>query len=227
VIVRYADGTHSYNCYHIPTPLEAGVYPRDQIEAWDFSGIPLNRESMGERGDTNTIQYRSFINLEGEYELIFNDDGHGEAADLVCFKDVDDSTVGLTLVHCKGAHQARISADIRNFYIVCGQAQKCITAKHGGIPRLINDLKKRQALWGKRGTTRFLKGGPKELSFFKEKARKSKIVFEVLLVQPGASLRTISDDILRLLATTELFLKKTTQAHFRVIINAAADRAGT
>ena len=155
MIVRYADGTHSYNCYHIPTPLEAGVYPRDQIEAWDFSGIPLNRESMGERGDTNTIQYRSFINLEGEYELIFNDDGHGEAADLVCFKDVDDSTVGLTLVHCKGAHQARISADIRNFYIVCGQAQKCITAKHGGIPRLINDLKKRQALWGKRAPRDF------------------------------------------------------------------------
>lgn len=27
LIVRYADGTYSYNCYHIPTNLNAGSFP--------------------------------------------------------------------------------------------------------------------------------------------------------------------------------------------------------
>lgn len=219
VIVRYADGTYSYNCYHIPSKLEAGLYPRESLEEWGFNGIPLNKESIGKSGDANTIQYRAFESLKDEFDVIFNDDGSGEAADLVCLSNVDDTTIRLTLVHCKGAHSARISADIRNFYVLCGQAQKCIAAKHAGIPRLANNMRRREALWATQGRTRFLKGGLKELSYFKEKARKSKLEFEVLLVQPGANVQTVSDDILRLIATTELFLKKTTEAIFRVAIN--------
>ena len=40
-------------------------------------------------------------------------------------------------------------------------------------------------------------------------------------MQPGASAATVTVPILQLLATTELFLKKTTDASFRVVINAA------
>jgi hypothetical protein len=70
------------------------------------------------------------------------------------------------------------------------------------------------------GNTRFLKGGQRELSYFKEKARKSRVEFEVVLVQPGANADSLTVPILQLLATTELFLKKTTNASFRVIVNA-------
>jgi superfamily II DNA or RNA helicase len=222
VIVRYADGTHSYNCYHIPTKLDAGVYPKDQLEAWDFKGIPLNNESIGKAGDAATIQYRTFEQLRDEYDLIFNDDGKAEAGDLVCLKDVDESTIKLTLVHCKGAIGARVSGSIENFYFLCGQAQKCITKKHKGVERLAKDLKRREAQWTASGATRFLKGGQRELSYFKEKSRKSKIEFEVVLVQPGASADSVTVPILQLLATTELFLKKTTDADFRVVLNAAS-----
>ncbi|UVO30396.1 DEAD/DEAH box helicase [Bradyrhizobium arachidis] len=221
VIIRYADGTHSYNCYHIPTKLQAGLYPRDQLEVWDFSGIPLNSESMGKTGDTRTIQYRAFERVHDEYSLILNDDGPGEAGDLVCFKDVDENTIKLTLVHCKGAIGARVSGLIENFYVVCGQAQKCISTKHKGIAKLIGVLQRRERLWAVNGSTRFLKGGNREMAYFREKARKSKVEFEVILVQPGANAEIVSDDILRLIATTELFLKKTTEATFRVIVNAA------
>ena len=94
-IVRYVDGTYSYNCYHIPTNLEAGEYPRARIETWDWAGIPLNRESMHKAGDRKTIQYRAFETIRDDYDLIFNDDGSGEAADLVCLKEVDDKTIQL------------------------------------------------------------------------------------------------------------------------------------
>ncbi|MFZ0603438.1 MAG: DEAD/DEAH box helicase, partial [Roseiarcus sp.] len=122
----------------------------------------------------------------------------------------------LCLVHCKGAHGGHVSQDIRNFYIVCGQAQKNITAKHKGLPRLYHDLKRRHDAWVKVGASRFLKGDMKGLAYFKEKARRAKLQFEVVLVQPGASVSTVTDDSLRLLATTELYLMKTTQAAFRV-----------
>lgn len=58
------------------------------------------------------------------------------------------------------------------------------------------------------------------MAYFKEKARRAKIEFEMILVQPGGSVTTITDDALRLLATTELYLFKTTQAKLRVAISA-------
>ena len=219
LIVRYADGTYSYNCYHIAAPLQNGLFARDRLEAWDWAGIPLNKESMHKARDQNTIQYRSYLKLRDEYDVIFNDDGSGEAADLICLKDGDDGSIRLCLVHCKGAYGGQVSQDIRNFYVVCGQAQKNITAKHKGLPKLYIDLKRRHESWQKTGADRFLKGDIKALSYFKDKARKAIVKFEVILVQPGASVRTVTDDALRLLATTELFLKKTTEAVVRVIVS--------
>lgn len=218
-IVRYADGTYSYNCYHIPTSLKAGLYSRERLESWDWDGIPLNKEAMHKAGDQVTIQYRTFKRLQDEYDIIFNDDGCGEAADLICLKDLDENTIRLCLVHCKGAYEGRISKDIRNFYTVCGQAQKSITAKHMGLPTLYHDLKRRQETWAREGKTRFLKGDMKRLSYFKEKSRRTKLEFEIILVQPGASVSTITEDALRILATTELYLTKTTQGKFRVILS--------
>jgi hypothetical protein len=59
----------------------------------------------------------------------------------------------------------------------------------------------------------------KKLAYFKEKSRRSTLDFEMILVQPGASITTVTDDALRLLATTELYLVKTTQAKVRVILS--------
>jgi hypothetical protein len=60
----------------------------------------------------------------------------------------------------------------------------------------------------------------KKLAYFKDKARRAKMDFEVILVQPGASISSVTDDALRLVATTELYLVKTTQAKFRIILSA-------
>lgn len=220
LIVRYADGTYSYNCYHIPVKLNPGLYDRSKLEVWDWTDIPLNKESMHKQADQKTIQYRTFLNLKDGFDVIFNDDGHGEAADLVCLKDVNEDTIQLCLVHIKGAYGGKVSQDIRNFYVVCGQAQKSIPAKHAGLPTLYHDLKRREATWTQGGKTRFLKGNMKDLAYFKDKSRRVHLNFEMVLVQPGASATKITDDALRLLGTTELYLAKTTHARFRVITSA-------
>jgi hypothetical protein len=218
-IIRYVDGTYSYNCYHVPAKLAAGLYDRAKLESWDWSGVPLNKESIRKCGDKATIQYRTFEHLEPEYDLVFNDDGCGEAADLICIKDADNGSIQLCFVHCKGAHGGHISQDIRNFYTVCGQAQKSIVAKHAGLPSLYHDLRRRQENWIQDGASRFLKGDMKKLAYFKERARRCKVTFETVLVQPGASIKTITDAALRLLATTEMYLLKTTEARFRVVLS--------
>jgi len=218
-VIIYADGTHSYNCYHIPFNLSAGSFSKDRLDVWDWSDIPLNQESMGKSIKTDTIQYRVYEEIKDEYDLIFNDDGPGEAADLVALKDVGNDTIKLCLVHCKNAKYGRVSNSIENFYTVCGQAQKSISVKHAGIQALYYDLRRREESWAKDGASRFLKGNMKILSYFKERSRKSKLTFEVMIVQPGGSATTVSDDILKLLATTELFLNKTTQANFRVVVS--------
>lgn len=219
-LVRYADGTYSYNCYHIPVALNAGSFDRDRLEYWDWAEIPLNQESMHKAGNQDSIQYRTFTQIADEYDIVFNDDGSGEAADLVCLKDVDDTTIRLCLIHCKGAHGGVVSRDIRNFYTVCGQAQKSVTVKHAGMNALYHDLKRRQDIWMREGASRFLKGDPKQLVYFKDKARRARLEFEMILVQPGASIATVTDDALKLLGTTELYLKKTSEANLRVILSA-------
>jgi hypothetical protein len=220
LIVRYADGTHSYNCYHIPINLDAGIFPVARLESWQWRGIPLNQESMGKTRKQDTIQYRAYEQLKDEYELVFNDDGSGEAADLVAIKDVGETTIRLCLVHCKNAHGAKISQDIRNFYFLCGQAQKSVAIKHRGLSRLYQDLKRRHEIWMTQGGhSRFLKGDIKKLAYFRDKSRRANLEFEVIVVQPGASVAAMNEDALRLLATTELYLKKTAACGLRVVVS--------
>jgi hypothetical protein len=217
--VRYADGTYSYNCYHIPTNLNAGRFPVARLESWPWKNVPLNKESMGKARATDTIQHHAFQRLKAEFDLVFNDDGSGEAADLVALRDVDEKTIRLCLVHCKNAHEAKVSQDIRNFYVLCGQAQKCVTIKHRGMARLYHDLKRRHEIWAQDGHSRFLKGDIKQLAYFRDKSRRAAVDFEVIIVQPGASAAAINDDALLLLGTTELYLKKTAAADLRVIVS--------
>jgi hypothetical protein len=172
---------------------------------------------MGIEQDHDTIQYRTYENVVDEFDVIINDDGPGEAGDLVCFKDLDGEGVGFCLIHCKNAHEGKVSKDIRNLYTVCGQAQKSIAAKHEGLKNLSSDLRRRHESWVKRGGTRFLKGDLKTLAYLVEKSRKVPTKFEVILVQPGVSRAQITPDMAKLLSTTELFLKRTTEASFRVV----------
>lgn len=55
-----------------------------------------------------------------------------------------------------------------------------------------------QGQWSANGITRFRKGGQRELSYFKARARKSKVEFEDFLVQPGANPDTATVPILAL-----------------------------
>lgn len=217
LLIRYVDGTYSYNKFHIPFDLKADDFPSERLEAVDWNGVDLGQESMGKSNKKDTVQYRSFEVLEAEHDVVFNDDGAGEAADLVGLKDVSEDEIRLTLIHCKYASDGKVSGQIANLYEVCGQAQKSIVVKHEGLPKLATSLRKRHEKWAKQGASRLLKGDLKKLSYFVEKSRKAKLSFGVVIVQPSVSEATYSPAMAKLLANTELFLKRTTEADFRFI----------
>ncbi|MGY4412395.1 hypothetical protein ACVWW4_004131 [Bradyrhizobium sp. LB7.1] len=84
----------------------------------------------------STIQHYAFQRLKADFDLVFNDDGSGEAADLVGLKEVDEKTIRLCLIHCKNAYKGVIFVGHQNFYVRCGQAQKSARVKHHGMLRL-------------------------------------------------------------------------------------------
>lgn len=104
---------------------------------------------MGKSNKQDTVQFRSFELLEAEHDVVFNNDGAGEAADLVGLKEVSEVEIRLTLIHCKYASDGKVSGQIANLYEVCGQAQKSIVVKHEGLPKLATSLRKRREKWAK------------------------------------------------------------------------------
>jgi len=216
IIIRYSDGSFSYGNYHVVTPAPGALYDRNNLQAVQWN-INIRNESQGKDVNTDTIQYAMIQLLLDEYDVVFNDDGSGEAADIVCLKKDGDDTYTLHLVHCKYSNTDTPGADISNLYEVCGQAQKSIKWKHGGLDALIEHIKQREQSWQKDNHTRFIKGDFSELASLKRFSRFAKQKFKVSVVQPGLSKQKASDDIIQLIGCTENYLVKTSDAELEII----------
>ena len=63
--------------------------------------------------------------------MIVDDDGKGEAADIVAIRLVGDTTapsrIDVEFYHCKYSQEATPGQRIKDLYEVCGQAQKSIS----------------------------------------------------------------------------------------------------
>lgn len=216
VIIQYADGSFSYNAHIVHVSQTIGLYERADIIAFNWQGTNILKESMGYDSDQESIQWRWFSEIQEDYDVIINDDGKGESADLVALKILDDSIV-LTLIHCKYSGSDESGARLKDLYEVCGQAQRCIRWKHLNLGHLYHHIKKREDLWRSRGYSRFLKGSIKDLAALKERSRTSPLKFNVVIVQPGLKVSHINDEGLKLLGSTALYIKKTTLADLAVI----------
>jgi superfamily II DNA or RNA helicase len=215
-IIQYVDGSYSYNSYLIKVTQTIGQFDAEQIDIWNWTGIDITKESMGRDRKINTVQYRTFEMLEDQYDVIFNDDDPGEAADLVGFKVLNDQIV-LCLVHCKYSGGDSPGSRIRDLYEVCGQAQKSIRWKHAGISRLVEHLRKRESLWKEFEYSRFLKGTIRNLINIKRLSRTFQVKFLIYIIQPGLKKSNASAEMLRVLGSTALYLKNTSQGDLSVV----------
>lgn len=177
---------------------------------WDWTGIDITKESIwdGSVEHPNTVQWAAaeWCKREG-FELIFDDDGAGEAADLVCMKEEVDH-IRLALIHCKFSADAKAGARIKDVVEVSSQAIR--SAKWGGRFReLCRHLIKRHDRRAKSGRVLLIQGSLQTIGKFAKAARTKEVRTEILIVQPGVSIAKLSRDQEMVLGAAASYLKET------------------
>jgi superfamily II DNA or RNA helicase len=225
-IVWFADGSSLEGCEFTQLPND-GLQPYDsgRLQALDWSGVDIRAESQGEARLAGTIQHNIIERLQRNpaYEVIFDDDGSNEAADVVAIT-VDRSNptvprIEVELYHLKyaGGEPGRRLEDL---YVVCGQAQRSTSwlANHGRRTELFTHLLSRNDRRVQRGApTRFERGTEELLLQIREMSRRSDVKLRVYLVQPGLSKAQASEGQLMLLAVTERYLSDTYEIPFSIM----------
>ena len=188
-------------------------FPIERFEAWDWTGVDITKESIWKDGNqrTNSIQWKTaqhFIN--NGFEIVFDDDDAGEAADLVCFKNEPDH-IRLVLLHCKFTTAATPGERVKDVVEVSSQAVRSAKWKwkFRDLCKHLNDREK-QTLSSTGGrTTRFLEGQSSDLNKYLKLSRFKEIRPEILIVQPGLSQANITPDQTAVLASAYNYLKET------------------
>jgi superfamily II DNA or RNA helicase len=205
---------------------ERHLFSIDSIETFDWSGINIRRESQGVTRDPNTVQFRTIEILKSkdpDWEIILDDDGSGELADIVFMRRPDLETLEVLFVHCKFSSENMPGARIADLYDVCGQAMKMNRAK--SVPELLTRrLLRREETRQKAGRTGLEKGTHKLFASIVKGAKLRKLVSTVAIVQPGILKASISDDMRALLGATERFLSDTHGMKLRVIGSEASNK---
>lgn len=205
--------------YALPEGEAVEPYPADRIEVWDWSKTNIRAESQGLEKRVDSVQRRviDMLLADGQaYDLIFDDDGAGEIADVVTLR-VTEGLVQVTLYHCKYSSAATPGARVKDLYEVCGQAQKSARWRDRPNRMFIHMLKREKLRLDKGQSTRFEQGTAAFLKKLRASWQDYRYEFDVRIVQPGLSRTAITEEGLHLLASVETYLLETRAMRLRVI----------
>jgi superfamily II DNA or RNA helicase len=219
--IWFADGSLQEGCSLSKIEDNKKPYDVAKITSWDWIGVDFAKESQGvEPKVTDSIQYYCIQKLKGEdYDIIYDDDGSGEIADVIAFKKTANK-IRVELYHLKFAKYTKstkllnledreVSTAIANLYEVCGQAQKSVRWKFKDSKEFYGRLFKRMTkkYKGKEGL-RLETGTDAKLKELMALSRLTlPLEFKVYIVQPAIKISGMDQQKLELLAVTEHFLK--------------------
>lgn len=187
-------------------------YDRADIEVLDWTGVDLKKESQGFAKAQDSVQRRviewlTTPSMQPAYDIVFDDDAAGEAADVVAMRRDGDRLVVL-LVHCKFSQEHKPGARVKDLYEVCGQAQRSV-AWRSDVERLLEHLARREAKRKKAGEpSRFEHGDTTILRRLRNQVNELAAEVTVLVVQPGMSREKASNSQLELLSVTDTYLRE-------------------
>lgn len=219
-IFWFADGSALSGNEYVKLSMSIPNYPQEYIETWDWEGISLSSESQRVAPKiTDSIQYRVIEELKkGGFDIIYDDDGSGEIADVITLK-LHEDRLCVGLYHLKYALGGVVSQRIDNLYEVCGQAQKSVHWKHKEGTEFINHLLRRETK--RRGVDSCSRIELGEKDFLEKLLNIAKqqipMEFEIYIVQPGLSKAEVSSEILTLLGVTENYIKEVAGIDLKVI----------
>lgn len=189
-----------------------------KLQALNWSGTDIKKESQGAIRDPKSIQHKmiQMIRAERDWDIVMDDDGSGEAADIVALAVGEDNTLLIRLVHCKYSSKKTPGSRVADLYELCGQAHKSVHWKRA--PQLIDHLVRRERnRRSKHGRTGFEVGDDAALRALQHPARFLRARLEISIVQPGLSAASVSAQQLELLACAEVYVYETAHAVFNVI----------
>lgn len=221
-IIHFATGDFLVfnELFELPRGDARQSYDPARIVAWEWPGIDLRMEAQGAVRDPRSIQHRVVQRILagefGEFELVFDDDGKGEVADIVALRR-DGRKLLVSLFHLKFSQRPVAGRRIDDLYAVCGQAQKSVHWRED-VRRLLKHLVHREDLRHRSGGhSRIQKGSRALLQQLLNAHRDMSFEFSVVVVQPGLSKAQVQPAQLDLLGATELFLKETYSIPLQVI----------
>ncbi|MFJ6414415.1 DEAD/DEAH box helicase [Terribacillus saccharophilus] len=201
--------------------LKTVIKPKKEIELpsdsffsedWNELGIDIKSESQGMERKVDSIQYATIHNIiDQESDIIFDDDGSGEIADVVAVKiDKENRKAIFHLFHCKYSAGDLPGARVKDLYEVCGQAEKSIIWNDNVleiVQRMIVRENQRQTKYNE---SRFEKGDLRTLHMLKKMVRSGfETEFKIAIVQPGVSISKITDSMKQVILATDSYLKET------------------
>ncbi|MGF1733557.1 DEAD/DEAH box helicase [Photobacterium kasasachensis] len=201
----------------------AYLYNLAHVESWNWAGIDISVESQTEARLTNSIQYKTIQNIIDEYDVVFDDDGSGEVADIVAIRNQEDRELTIDLYHCKYCSKsngvAKPRARVEDVYQVAGQAVKSVKW-FGDKEKLIDRLIERErARLRKNKASRIDKGKIEDLLHLSKVARYASFKLGISIVQPAIGKSQISNEQLSVLGATEAYIQEVSGVNLRVIVS--------
>lgn len=184
------------------------VLPFDWVEI----GVNIKAESQGRERKKDTIQYATIHKIADQSsDIIFDDDGSGEIADVIAIKiNNENRSILFQLYHCKFSDGDSPGGRVKDLYEVCGQAEKSIIWNDNlleFIQRMIERERKRKKDYN---DTRIEKGELQTLHVLKRMITSGfEAEFEIFIVQPGVSIQKITESMKQILLATNAHLKDT------------------
>jgi superfamily II DNA or RNA helicase len=205
--------------YALPEGETVLPYPPEKLEVWDWSKTNIRAEAQGVEKRADSVQRLVIETLLADpepYDVIFDDDGKGEIADVVALR-ITDSVVSVTLFHCKYSGADTPGARLGDLYEVCGQAQK--SARWRDRPnRMLQHMLKREQIRRDKGlSSRIERGSAAMIKKLKAGWQDHRFEYDVRIVQPGLSRQAVGEEGLHLIAGVETYLLETRAMRLRVI----------
>ncbi|UWF51824.1 DEAD/DEAH box helicase family protein [Pseudomonas sp. N3-W] len=216
------DGSFIFGNYRYYSPVTLNIkMPLKLISAWDWGDTQIQNESMGKDENLDTVQGFTYKKIEDKYQIIFNDDGAGEIADLIGINE-NDGIITVDFYHCKycGSKDgvATPGARVTDAYEVSGQTSRSVKWLHSG-EALFSQMVSRFSKSIDKGFNRILKGTIDEVDLLRYKCRDNELSVGFFIVQPAISKAKISDEQLTVLGTSYTYIKGISGSDLQVIIN--------
>ena len=154
-VIWFADGSSLEGNQYVQLKHELPPYNRQLIEAWNWDGVNIRKESQGDGREGDSIQARVIHELLPRgYDVVFDDDSPGESADVVAVRVVGNAAaptrIEVEFYHCKYSGGDTPGARVADLYELCGQVQKSITwmSSHEKTVDLFTHLMRRDSQHG-------------------------------------------------------------------------------